>query len=105
MSKLLITGGVGMTYEQAKDYLYATLRLLTKNTDEEIRAYIELLETGQNKMSIAELEKIKEKIQNIPNDETTRPVGTYDYCVGAENERRINLEIIDKCIKELKGSE
>ena len=50
-----------MTKEEAKDYLYATLKVLTKNTDEEIRAYIELLETKSPKMSISELENnIKE---------------------------------------------
>lgn len=46
-----------MTTEEAKDYLYATLKVLTKNTDEEIRAYIEMLETESPKMTIAELEK------------------------------------------------
>ena len=64
----------------------------------------ELIETVYTIQAvIEELEKIKGEIQNIPNDETTKPVGTYDYCVGAENERRINLEIIDNHIKELKG--
>lgn len=49
----------------------------------------------------AELEEIKAEIENIPNDETTKPVGTYDYCLGAENERKVILEILDNHIKEL----
>ena len=50
-----------------------------------------------------ELEMIKAEIENIPNDETTKPIGTYDYCLGAENERKIVLQILYKHISELKG--
>ena len=42
------------------------------------------------------LDKIRAEIEDIPNNPATKPVGTYDYCVGARNERRIILEIIDK---------
>ena len=51
---------------------------------------------------VKELEKIKAEIANIPNDETTKPIGIYDYCLGAEHERKIVLQILDKHIKENK---
>lgn len=50
----------------------------------------------------AKLEEIKAEIDNIPNDDTTKPIGTYDYCLGAENERKVVLEILDKYINNLK---
>lgn len=42
------------------------------------------------------LDKIRTEIEDIPNNPSTKPVGTYDYVMGATNERRIILEIIDK---------
>ena len=42
------------------------------------------------------LDKIRAEIEDIPNNENTKPIGTYDYCMGANNERKIILEIIDK---------
>ncbi len=42
------------------------------------------------------LDKIRAEIEDIPNNPITKPVGTYDYVMGATNERRIILEIIDK---------
>lgn len=44
------------------------------------------------------LDNVKAEIENIPNDDTTKPIGTYDYCMGAENERKLILSIIDKYI-------
>ena len=47
---------------------------------------------------IKSVDELIEKIQNIPNDETTMPIGTYDYVMGAENERKVILKIIkDYC--------
>ena len=53
---------------------------------------------------IEELEKIKAEIENVPNDETTKPIGIYDFWLGAKHERKIVLQILEKHIKEL-GSE
>ena len=41
---------------------------------------------------------IKAEIENIPNNYATKPVGTYDYCWGAKNERKVILSIIDNYI-------
>ena len=48
--------------------------------------------------ALSALKKIRAEIENIPNDDTTKPIGTYDYCMGAENERKLILSIIDKYI-------
>ena len=42
------------------------------------------------------LDKIRAEIENIPNNEITKPIGTYDYVMGANNERKLILKIIDK---------
>lgn len=48
--------------------------------------------------ALSVLKKLRAEIENIPNDDTTKPIGTYDYCMGAENERKLILSIIDKYI-------
>ena len=60
-------------------------------------------EKDKEDFAIEELEKIKAEIENIPNDETTKPIGTYDYCLGAEKERKVVLQILNNHISELKG--
>lgn len=49
--------------EEAKDILYSILRVLTDYSNEEIRAYIEIIEKESPKMSIAELQKEIEKLK------------------------------------------
>lgn len=61
---------------------------------ENLEAISEILE--QNEKLKKALDKIREEIEDIPNNPSTKPVGTYDYVMGATNERRIILEIIDK---------
>lgn len=51
------------------------------------------------------LDKIRAEIENIPNNPITKPVGTYDYVMGATNERRIILEIIDKYRGDIDGKD
>ena len=51
--------------ENAKDYLYATLRILTDNTDEEIKAYIDSIEKESQTMSIEELQKIIDELKGV----------------------------------------
>lgn len=53
----------------------------------------------------AMLEDLKKEIEEIPNSYEHKPIGTYDYCLGAEHERKVNLEIIQQKIDSLKGGE
>lgn len=74
--------------------LNVELKLTKEEKEKIVNECLDIL----NERLIEELEKIKGEIENIPNDETTKPIGTYDYCLGANNERRIVLEILDKHI-------
>ena len=49
------------------------------------------------------LEELKKEIEEIPNSYEYKPIGTYDYSLGAEHERKVNLEIIQQKIDSLKG--
>ena len=52
---------------------------------------------------VAMLTEIQLEIEEIPNSYEHKPIGTYDYCLGAERERKTNLEIIQQKINALKG--
>ncbi len=54
---------------------------------------------------VAMLEELKKEIEEIPNSYEYKPIGTYDYSLGAEHERKVNLEIIQQQINKLKGEE
>lgn len=56
--------------------------------------YIKAIQNGTPLDSV--IEDIKAEIKNIPNDDSTKPIGNYDYCLGAEHERKVILEIIDR---------
>jgi len=69
-------------------------------TDESM-SYLDALKEIKRLKEI--LNKIRAEIEDIPNNDATKPIGTYDYCMGATNERKIILEIIDKHLSELRG--
>lgn len=54
---------------------------------------------------VAMLTDIQLEIEEIPNSYEHKPIGTYDYCLGAEHERKANLELIQQKINALKGGE
>ena len=51
-------------------------------------------------VSMEMIDAIREEIKAIPNNEETKPIVTYDYCLGAKHERDIVLAIIDRHIGE-----
>ena len=101
-----------ITKQEEENYTFAIKQAIgySVNKEELIKAlqydreqYYKGYRDGVKETFKAELENIKAEIANIPNDETTKPIGIYDYCLGAEHEREIILQIIDKHIDSLKG--
>ena len=88
---------------EAFDIAIDTMRKYQKFQDQSLSLYMERL----NADMVAMLTEIQLEIEEIPNSYEHKPIGTYDYCSGAENERKVNLEIIQQKINALKedGSE